>query len=86
MTTKLGLIRTARWFVGRSTDFGTTLYFISQFDSNLEKYFDDFVLNGKENLESGLGQMCRLPDRSGCDSARHRAVHRTRSDQDSGLL
>jgi hypothetical protein len=49
-TTLLGLIRTARWFVGTSTEFGPTLYFISQFDSSLEKYFDDFVLNGKNNL------------------------------------
>ena len=51
MTTKLGLIRTARWFVARTQDFeGYTLFFLSQFDGTLEKYFDDFVLNGKENL------------------------------------
>jgi hypothetical protein len=49
-TTQLGLIRTARWFVATSTEFGPTLYFITQFDSSLEKYFDDFVLNGKRNL------------------------------------
>ena len=54
-TTLLGLIRTARWFVGTSTEFGPTLYFISQFDSSLEKYFDDFVLNGKKNLENIWG-------------------------------
>ena len=36
-TTHLGLIRTARWFVGTSTEFGPTLYFVSQFDSSLEK-------------------------------------------------
>ena len=35
-TTLLGLIRAARWFVGTSTEFGPTLYFISQFDSSLE--------------------------------------------------
>ena len=29
-TTHLGLIRTARWFVGTSTEFGPTLYFVSQ--------------------------------------------------------
>ena len=51
----LGLIRTARWFVGTSTEFGPTLYFVSQFDSSLEKYFDDFVLNGKANLEKVWG-------------------------------
>ena len=33
MTTKLGLIRTARWFVARTQDFdGYTLFFVSQFD------------------------------------------------------
>jgi len=42
MTTKLGLIRTARWFVGTSREFGPTFYFISQFDGSLDKYFDDF--------------------------------------------
>jgi hypothetical protein len=61
MTTQLGLIRTARWFVGTSTEFGPTLYFISQFDSSLEKYFDDFVLNGKENLELVWGQCIGCP-------------------------
>ena len=57
----LGLIRTARWFVGTSTEFGPTLYFVSQFDSSLEKYFDDFVLNGKENLEAIWGQCIGCP-------------------------
>lgn len=60
-TTLLGLIRTARWFVGTSSEFGPTLYFISQFDSNLEKYFDDFVLNGKENLEKIWGTCIGCP-------------------------
>src|ERR1700751_218463 len=60
-TTMLGLIRTARWFVGTSTEFGPTLYFISQFDSSLEKYFDDFVLNGKENLEQIWGTCIGCP-------------------------
>jgi hypothetical protein len=60
-TTLLGLIRTARWFVGTSTEFGPTLYFISQFDSSLEKYFDDFVLNGKNNLEKIWGQCIGCP-------------------------
>jgi hypothetical protein len=60
-TTLLGLIRTARWFVGTSTEFGPTLYFISQFDSSLEKYFDDFVLNGKENLEQIWGTCIGCP-------------------------
>jgi hypothetical protein len=60
-TTLLGLIRTARWFVGTSSEFGPTLYFISQFDSSLEKYFDDFVLNGKENLEKIWGTCIGCP-------------------------
>jgi len=61
-TTKLGLIRTARWFVARTQDFdGYTLFFISQFDSTVEKYFDDFVLNGKSNLEKLWGQCIGCP-------------------------
>jgi hypothetical protein len=60
-TTLLGLIRTARWFVGTSSEFGPTLYFVSQFDSSLEKYFDDFVLNGKENLEKIWGTCIGCP-------------------------
>ncbi|EPE96393.1 hypothetical protein [Rhizobium grahamii] len=61
MTTKLGLIRTARWFVGTSGEFGPTLYFISQFDGSLDKYFDDFVLNGVENLAKVWGQCIGCP-------------------------
>src|ERR1700745_2265647 len=62
MTTKLGLIRTARWFVARTQDFnGYTLFFISQFDGSLDKYFDDFVLNGKENLGAIWGQCVGCP-------------------------
>jgi len=60
-TTLLGLIRAARWFVGTSSEFGPTLYFISQFDSSLEKYFDDFVLNGKNNLQKIWGQCIGCP-------------------------
>jgi hypothetical protein len=60
-TTLLGLIRAARWFVGTSTEFGPTLYFVTQFDSNLDKYFDDFVLNGRENLEKLWGQCIGCP-------------------------
>lgn len=60
-TTHLGLIRTARWFVGTSTEFGPTLYFVSQFDSSLEKYFDDFVLNGSKNLEKVWGKCIGCP-------------------------
>ena len=60
-TTMLGLIRAARWFVGTSKEFGPTLYFISQFDSSLEKYFDDFVLNGKNNLAKVWGQCIGCP-------------------------
>ena len=60
-TTALGLIRAARWFVGTSTEFGPTLYFVTQFDSSLEKYFDDFVLNGKTNLEKVWGQCIGCP-------------------------
>jgi uncharacterized protein (DUF433 family) len=62
MTTKLGLIRTARWFVCRTQDFeGYSLFFISQFDGTLEKYFDDFVLNGRENLAAIWGQCVGCP-------------------------
>jgi len=60
-TTLLGLIRAARWFVGTSTEFGPTLYFVTQFDSSLQKYFDDFELNGKENLEAIWGQCIGCP-------------------------
>ena len=87
MTTKLGLIRTARWFVARTQDFeGYTLFFVSQFDGTLEKYFDDFVLNGKENLTAIWGNCVGCPTGPECDSARHCGVHRTRSDQNPGLL
>jgi hypothetical protein len=73
MTTKLGLIRTARWFVARTQDFdGYTLFFISQFDGSLEKYFDDFVLNGKENLLAVWGQCVGCP--SGPDVTAHDVV------------
>ena len=60
-TTLLGLIRTARWFVCNTAEFGPTLFFISQFDASLEKYFDDFVLNGKNNLEKIWGQCIGCP-------------------------
>jgi hypothetical protein len=61
-TTMLGLIRSARWFVARTQDFdGYTLFFISQFDGTLDKYFDDFVLNGKENLTKIWGQCVGCP-------------------------
>jgi hypothetical protein len=60
--TKLGLIRTARWFVGRTQDFGGyTLFFVSQFDGTVEKYFDDFVLNGKDNLAAVWGHCVGCP-------------------------
>jgi hypothetical protein len=62
MTTKLGLIRTARWFVGRAPDGdGHVLYFVSQFDGTLEKYFDDFTLNGAENLQAVWGHCVGCP-------------------------
>jgi hypothetical protein len=61
MTTKLGLIRSARWFVNSTKEFGPTLYFISQFDGSLDKYFDDFVLNGAENLAKVWGQCIGCP-------------------------
>ena len=60
-TTMLGLIRTARWFVASTAEFGPTLFFISQFDDSLEKYFDDFVLNGRENLEAVWGTCIGCP-------------------------
>lgn len=60
--TKLGLIRTARWFIARTQDFnGYTLFFVSQFDGTVEKYFDDFILNGKENLEAIWGHCVGCP-------------------------
>ena len=60
--TKLGLIRTARWFVARTQDFdGYTLFFVSQFDGTLEKYFDDFILNGKDNLQAVWGHCVGCP-------------------------
>ena len=72
-TTMLGLIRTARWFVARTQDFGGyTLFFISQFDGSLEKYLDDFVLNGKENLLKVWGQCVGCP--SGSDATAHDIV------------
>lgn len=62
MTTKLGLIRTARWFVAKTQYFdGYTLFFVSQFDNTLEKYFDDFVLNGSENLAAIWGNCIGCP-------------------------
>jgi hypothetical protein len=62
MTTKLGLIRTARWFVVRTQDFDDyTLFFVSQFDGTLEKYFDDFTLNGKDNLLAIWGNCVGCP-------------------------
>jgi hypothetical protein len=72
-TTLLGLIRGARWFVGTSTEFGgPTFYFISQFDGPLEKYFDDFVLNGADNLAAVWGQCVGCP--SGPDATAHDIV------------
>jgi len=64
MTTKLGLIRTARWFVAKTPYFqgsSYSLFFISQFDMSLSKYFDDFVINGRENLEAIWGQCVGCP-------------------------
>jgi hypothetical protein len=62
-TTALGLIRTARWFVVKTQDFdGWTLFFITQFDGSMQKYFDDFVLNGKTNLLRIWGQCEGCPD------------------------
>ena len=61
-TTKLGLIRTARWFVARTQDFDSyALFFATQFDGSLQKYLDDFVLNGKENLLKVWGQCVGCP-------------------------
>jgi len=60
--TKLGLIRTARWFVAKTQYFeGYTLFFISQFDGTLQKYFDDFVLNGVKNLQAVWGNCVGCP-------------------------
>lgn len=65
--TLLGLIRTARWFVAKTSYFpehdndGYTLFFVSQFDSSVAKYFDDFVLNGKPNLTAVWGHCIGCP-------------------------
>ena len=61
-TTMLGLIRTARWFVARThgSD-GYSLFFVTQFDGSLDKYLDDFVLNGKENLSKIWGPCVGCP-------------------------
>jgi hypothetical protein len=73
VTAKLGLIRTARWFIAKTQDFdGWTLFFVSQFDMSLEKYFDDFVLNGKENLLKVWGQCVGCP--TGPDTTAHDVV------------
>jgi hypothetical protein len=72
-TTMLGLIRTASWFVNNTAEFGPTLYFISQFDASLEKYFDDFVLNGKNNLLKIWGQCIGCP--SGPEASAHDIVN-----------
>ena len=67
--TKLGLIRTARWFVARTQDFdGYTLFFISQFDGTLQKYFDDFILNGAENLQAVWGHCVGCPTGPGASA------------------
>lgn len=72
-TTKLGLIRTARWFVAKTEYFdGYTLVFVSQFDSSVEKYFDDFVLNGKANLAAIWGECIGCP--TGPDDTVHDIV------------
>jgi hypothetical protein len=60
--TMLGLIRTARWFVAKTQYFdGYTLVFVSQFDNTVEKYFDDFVVNGKDNLAAIWGHCIGCP-------------------------
>jgi hypothetical protein len=75
---KLGLIRAARWFVAKTAYFpeydndGYTLVFVSQFDNTLEKYFDDFVLNGKPNLEAVWGTCIGCP--TGPDATAHDIV------------
>jgi hypothetical protein len=62
MMTQLGLIRGARWFVARTQYFdGYALFFVSQFDGTLQKYFDDFTLNGKENLAAVWGHCVGCP-------------------------
>ena len=55
-TTLLGLIRAARWFVGTSTEFGPTLYFVSQLQGNRVK---------KIMRRPGLRDSCR-PMRQFC--------------------
>jgi hypothetical protein len=73
MTTLLGLIRAARWFVARTPYFdGYTLFFVSQFDGSVEKYFDDFVLNGRDNLAAVWGQCVGCP--TGPEASAHDLV------------
>ena len=45
---------------------------MSQFDNTLEKYFDDFVLNGKPNLEAIWGKCIGCP--TGPDVSAHDIV------------
>ena len=78
-TTKLGLIRTARWIVVKTHDAselegsnGYSLFFITQFDGSLAKYLDDFVLNGKRNLLKVWGGCLGCP--SGPDATAHDVV------------
>jgi len=62
MTTLLGLIPTARWFVARSQGFdGYTLFFSSQLEGSPEKYFADCALIGKDNLTAIWGNCVGCP-------------------------
>jgi hypothetical protein len=61
-TTRFGMLRSARWFVARTRDFdGHTLFFVAQFDGTLERFFDHFTLNGRENLQAIWGHCVGCP-------------------------
>lgn len=61
MATQIGLVRSARWFVGTSAEFGATLYFTGQIDGTLEAFFEHLVLHGAENLARMWGQCIGCP-------------------------
>ena len=70
MMTKLGLIRTARWFVARTQDFdGYTLFFISQFRRHPGEILRRFRSEREGEPLGDLGQLRWLPDRPECDGA-----------------
>ena len=86
-TTMLGLIRTARWFVGTSTEFGpTSLLRLAVRQQPGEVLRRLRPQRGRRTSKKVWGTVRRLSERPGRHGARHRAVRRARADQDHGLL